>query len=200
MTDEQLEIVKLQVTGWAKVVDVQQHFNDIEMRIRALLLTLIGVLLGIATGFAEHGAIQQIQVLPNVITSYTMTAALAVCFVLTLLFCYMDAFWYHVYLRGAVANGELLENIISKSVPGIRLTQAISRMSYRRQLWRRRSTGNRLALFYGAIAYLLAAATIATRTQDRCVLTVLVTLAILLLLAWLLWPHTARTQIGSPTD
>src|SRR5580704_14787748 len=190
MTDEQLEIVKLQITAWTKIVDVQQHFNDIEMR--ALLLTLIGVLLGIATGFAERSGIQQTQVLPDVVTSYIMTAALAVCFVLTLLFCYMDALWYHVYLRSAVASGEILENIISTSIPGIRLTQSMSRISDRQQLLRRRSTGNRLVLFYGAIAYLLAAAAIASRRQDQCVLAVLVTLAILLLIAWLLWPHTAR--------
>jgi hypothetical protein len=34
---------------WKKVVDVQQHFNDLEMRIRNFAITILGALFGAAS-------------------------------------------------------------------------------------------------------------------------------------------------------
>ena len=39
---------KVLVEIWKKVVDVQQHFNDIELRIRNFALALIGAFLAVA--------------------------------------------------------------------------------------------------------------------------------------------------------
>jgi FMN phosphatase YigB (HAD superfamily) len=47
--------LSLQLEIWKKVVDVQQHFNDIEMRIRNVAVTIFGAIMG-AVGFSikEH--------------------------------------------------------------------------------------------------------------------------------------------------
>lgn len=42
---------------WKKVVDVQQHFNDLEMRIRNFALTTAGVLI-LAVGFTYQHSLQ----------------------------------------------------------------------------------------------------------------------------------------------
>jgi hypothetical protein len=196
--NDDFDILKLQVGIWKMVAKTQQHFDLIEMRIRALLLTLIGILLTVATGFAEHttSAHSSQSHEPSIIaTSYTMTIVLGLCCVFALLFGYMDRFWYHTYLRGAVACGEHLEKLIQKRFEtlmndenadlGLALNQSISKQSHEKMLGRRRSTSNRLVLFYGAIAYLSGGGAILTRYSGSVAAwTVIPVVGIVLLVLW----------------
>jgi hypothetical protein len=45
---------------WKKTVDVQQHFNDLEMRIRNYAITVLGALLGFSGYLWKEQAVAQI--------------------------------------------------------------------------------------------------------------------------------------------
>ena len=87
---------------WKKTVDAQQHFNDIELRIRNIAITIIGIVLGIAAVAFREG---------QFLVSFLI---LAVGFVLWVAFFSMDFLWYHRLLKGAVAYGVQLEDVIGR--------------------------------------------------------------------------------------
>src|SRR5664280_462976 len=183
MTDEEL---KQYIEMWKQTVAVQQHFNDIEWRIRGLALTALTFTLGAAALAAREPA--KIPIfgghagLPGVI----MVAGL----ILWLAFWFVDDIWYHRLLIGAVKHGEVLESELRKQLPAAGLTAAISkssridftilkssRFSVLRNQHAFRST-QKLRFFYSAIAVLL------------------------FLLALGLWGGTAASKgsgVGSPT-
>jgi FMN phosphatase YigB (HAD superfamily) len=107
---------------WKKSVDVQQHFNDLSLRIRNFAITVVGALLT-AVGFTyQYG-------LETEFAGYRFAAGLG--FVVAAVFAWlnfflMDRFWYHILLRGAVSHASSLENQLNRFIPGIRLTNAIS--------------------------------------------------------------------------
>ncbi|QQS11029.1 MAG: HAD family hydrolase [Rhodospirillales bacterium] len=110
---------------WKKVVDVQQHFNDIEIRIRTLAVTTLTAILG-AAGYAQKESI-----------GFAMFGAwlnassviLIVGFLVWMVFYLMDRFWYHRLLYGAVANGGKLEKAIQRVIPEMGLGEEIGRQS-----------------------------------------------------------------------
>jgi hypothetical protein len=107
---------------WKKCVDVQQHFNDLSLRIRNFAITVVGALLA-AVGFTyQYG-------LETEFAGYRFAAGLG--FVVAAVFAWgsfflMDRFWYHILLRGAVSHASSLENQLNGRVPGIGLTNKIS--------------------------------------------------------------------------
>jgi hypothetical protein len=50
-----LERTKLQVEAWKTTVQVQQHFNDIEMKIRSLAITVLTAVLAAAAVAIKNG-------------------------------------------------------------------------------------------------------------------------------------------------
>src|SRR5438132_1388440 len=91
-------------------VTVQQHFNDIELRIRALVITVLTAVVG-----AAALAVQQNRA--------DLGAAIAFVGILaTVVFWFVDEIWYHRLLIGAVKNGLELEGILPT---GFGLTKAI---------------------------------------------------------------------------
>lgn len=138
---------ELQLEAWKKVIDVQQHFNDIEMRIRTLAITAVGAIFG-AIGFIYENQIKyslQGQEFP--IERMLLVVAIIAVFG----FWGMDRLWYHRLLIGAVKQGILLENEIEKTVPGIRLTKMIGEESAVVVFNRKIRSTNKLDLFYGMI-------------------------------------------------
>jgi hypothetical protein len=90
-----------QIEIWKKIVDVQQHFNDLELRVRNFALIVTGAFLGLG-GYAikDGGTVY----LGRVETPVAALVVLAAVFPLVA-FYFMDRFWYHRLLDGSVLAG-----------------------------------------------------------------------------------------------
>ena len=137
-----------QLEAWKKVVDVQQHFNDMEMRIRTLCLTVLGTIWGAAAYSSGQGATTTILGFKTPLSTYLLWLAVGVVF----LFWLMDGGWYHFFLRGAVATGQKLEDQLRTSLPGITLTASISKSSHVNIWGRQVTSATRGSVFYGSLA------------------------------------------------
>src|SRR5208283_3868031 len=110
---------------WKQTVDVQKHFNDLELTVRNYAVTVLAALLGLG-GYALKGGFQT--------TLFGHTASVASLILLfailpLLTFYIMDRWWYHRLLLGAVEHGMFIENRWGRFIPEIRLTCAISKRS-----------------------------------------------------------------------
>lgn len=141
---KELDSIKLEIEVWKKSVDVQQHFNDIEMRIRNSAVTLLGGILA-ATGLAL-----------NANRPLTAVWLLSAGLVTWLAFFFMDRYWYHQLLRGAVKNAYDIEVRLRSKVPGANLASTIGEYSKVKILGRDTNSTYRLDLFYEIVAVLLA--------------------------------------------
>jgi len=113
------------VEAWKQTVAVQMHFNDINLRLRALALTVLTFTLG-ATGY----------VLVNTdsvsIFGFQISGAVAVPIIGMILwsaFWFMDGSWYHRLLYGSVKEGERLESVLQQNSVNVALGATISRWS-----------------------------------------------------------------------
>ena len=101
--------VSPQVEIWKKIVDVQQHFNDLELRIRNFALIVTGAFLGLGGYAIKDGGMAKL-------VGYEVSAAALIVGASTLpliAFYLMDRLWYHRLLDGSVkagiaAEGELV--------------------------------------------------------------------------------------------
>jgi hypothetical protein len=115
-----------------KIVDVQQHFNDLELRIRNFALILTGAVLGLG-GYAikdagmVHVAGYQITVASLIVSSSLIPLAA---------FYLMDRFWYHRLLDGAVKAGAEAEGRLREIGLKVDLGGQISRSSPFNLFWR----------------------------------------------------------------
>ena len=141
---------------WKKTVDVQQHFNDIELRIRNIAITLFASVLGVAAvAFREH------RPMVACLICGAGLIALAAFFL-------MDYLWYHQLLIGAVQYGTQLESRIAvlglqEGLPAEGLTGAISRTSaYELPAWlpmvgkKKLRSSTKMKIFYGLLALTMA--------------------------------------------
>jgi hypothetical protein len=90
-----------QIEIWKKIVDVQQHFNDLELRIRNFALVVTGAFLGLGGYAIKDG---------GVITFFGHVISIAGLIVFSAIlplfaFYFMDRFWYHRLLEGSVKAG-----------------------------------------------------------------------------------------------
>lgn len=90
-----------QIEIWKKIVDVQQHFNDLELRIRNFALVVTGAFLGLGGYAIKDGGI---------INAFGFKVSIAALVVLSAIlplfaFYFMDRLWYHRLLDGAVTAG-----------------------------------------------------------------------------------------------
>lgn len=149
------------VDMWKKTVDVQQHFNDIEWRIRGLALTVATFALG-AAGVAAKDDTR---------VGWFSLGALVIVIGLLLwyAFYFVDRVWYHPLLRAAVAQGTRIEDEIKRNLPEVGMTAAITAGSSRETgrlvgfLSRRNvmHSEDKLVWFYKVGAFALLAAAIA---------------------------------------
>lgn len=136
---------------WKKTVDVQQHFNDLELRIRNYAVTILAAILGLAAyGIKED---IQIVVLGHFIS---LSAAVLIAGIFPwLAFYFMDRFWYHRLLYGAVGHGSRIEDRWKTAIPEIALTDSIGKASpLKIWCWTLHTTG-KINCFYGAGVFLL---------------------------------------------
>ncbi len=110
---------------WKTTIGVQQHFNDLCLRIRNFAITVSGAILG-AAGFAvrEHLALVVSGVTVPLSAFLLFVGALAIA-----AFWLMDRHWYHRLLVGAVLHGEKVENALVSVLPEAGLTKFISAAS-----------------------------------------------------------------------
>jgi hypothetical protein len=138
---------------WKKCVDVHQHFNDLEMRIRNLAITVVGALIA-AVSFAYQ------QGLETPIFGKTIPAGLGLVAAAVFAwggFFLMDRFWYHILLRGAVQHSAKLEEQFGELIPGIALGKTISEASQNVKFFGIKMNSNRrLVAFYGVGLIMLA--------------------------------------------
>ncbi|CPT42965.1 Uncharacterised protein [Mycobacteroides abscessus subsp. abscessus] len=103
---------------WKKTVEVQQHFNDLEWRIRGLALTAATFALGASAVAAKDG---------TVIGGVSLgTGVLILGVVLWYAFYFVDRYWYHSLLIGSVKHGSILEAELRRWLPKAGLTDSIS--------------------------------------------------------------------------
>lgn len=76
---------------WKTIVEVQQHFNDIGMKIRGLFITIVVAVAG-AQGFLIEKRLS-ISLGPVVILFATFLPIIGI--VATYLFYFIDRYWYH---------------------------------------------------------------------------------------------------------
>jgi hypothetical protein len=90
-----------QIEIWKKIVDVQQHFNDLELRIRNFALIVTGAFLGLG-GYAIKDA--------GIVKLFGLNVSIAGLVVVSAIFplaafYFMDRLWYHRLLDGSVYAG-----------------------------------------------------------------------------------------------
>lgn len=110
---------------WKKIIDVQQHFNDLELRIRNFALITTGAFIGVGGYAIKDGGIVSLW------GSHFSVAGLVVfCSLLPLVaFYFMDRLWYHRLLDGAVKAAIPLEDYLNKQDFIVHLGKEISKAS-----------------------------------------------------------------------
>jgi hypothetical protein len=110
---------------WRTVVEVQQHFNDIEMKIRGLFITIM-VAIAAAQGFLLE---KRLSFPLGSVTILYATVLPLVGVVAAYLFYFMDRYWYHRLLMGAVLQGGMIEEKYASELPELGLGARISEQS-----------------------------------------------------------------------
>jgi hypothetical protein len=115
------------VEAWKKSIEVQQHFNEICLKIRSFYISVVTALLALIGVVLSRAADPYFQVWQFQVSAGIPVLA-AIVFA-TMLFYFIDRHWYHRLLVGAVQNAIAIENAIGRDVPGIGLTKMIGASS-----------------------------------------------------------------------
>jgi hypothetical protein len=115
LKDEQLMEI------WKTSIDVQQHFNDLELRIRNFAVTLLVAIVG-ATALSLK---ERYVVSVGGITFPLAAAVLCAGIVGWLAFYFMDMHWYHRLLLGSVKHTVKIENDRAATKPELGLSRSI---------------------------------------------------------------------------
>jgi FMN phosphatase YigB (HAD superfamily) len=125
---EPTELEKLVVQMWSRTIDTQEHFNDLELRIRNYAVTLLVAIVGVSA-FAAKEDLR----LPFMTVGGTPVAVASVLLLAGALswgvFYLMDRHWYHRLLYGAVKHGAEIEGRWERRLPEMGLTSRIGKES-----------------------------------------------------------------------
>lgn len=139
-----------QIEIWKKIVDVQQHFNDLELRIRNFALIVTGAFLGLG-GYAIKDA--------GVVKLFGLEVSIAGLVVVSAIFplaafYFMDRLWYHRLLDGSVYAGIEAETALKDLGYKVDLGSKIKEHS-QFKLWltkRMIRSATKMDLFYAILA------------------------------------------------
>lgn len=140
-----------QIEIWKKIVDVQQHFNDLELRIRNFALVVTGAFLGLG-GYAikEAGMVKLLGFEVSVAGLVVVSAIFPL-----IAFYFMDRLWYHRLLDGSVRAGIEAESALKDFGYKVDLGSKIKQQSPFK-LWPTKSTmihsARKMDLFYAILA------------------------------------------------
>lgn len=136
---------------WKKSVDVQQHFNDIELRIRNFAITILIAAIG-AAGFALRENLKVLLLGIELPLASILMLAGAVSLVPLW---FMDRHWYHRLLYGAVKHASAIEERHKDYLPELGLSQRIT-VASPVKFWRwTLHSSQKLNLFYLIVCALL---------------------------------------------
>jgi hypothetical protein len=161
-----------QIEIWKKIVDVQQHFNDLELRIRNFALVVTGAFLGLGGYAIKDAGLIQLFGLSVSIAGVVVFSAIFPLFA----FYFMDRLWYHRLLDGAVAAGVEAETELKALGYKVDLGTKISIASPFR-MWffgnRNVRSKNKMDLFYGILltSLLLVSAVLGFGVRPQGVIT-----------------------------
>ena len=129
---------------WSQTVTVQQHFNDIALKIRNLTLTAFTFIIA-ALGYVikENIVFHIWNHHIKALTIFTILGALIIA-----MFFFMDKFWYHRFLRGAVSQAMYIEKKWKKIIPEIQLSTAIGNASNFKLFGISMQSSKRFTFFY----------------------------------------------------
>ncbi|MFU0866140.1 hypothetical protein [Kluyvera ascorbata] len=149
-----LEQLKLKVDVWKTVIDVQKHFNDLEMKVRNFGILILSAFIS-AIGVSFNSG-SEFTALGN---NYSVAAILAFgASIVWLLFYFVDVYWYHPLLLGSVRKGLALEKEIASDLPNINLTETIGNSSPKNILfWKDMHSTGKANLFYFGVLFVLLA-------------------------------------------
>src|SRR5436305_1640039 len=100
-SDEKKNVIDV----WKAIVDVQMHFNDIEMRIRSVFITLV-LALGASIGFMAD---KKLAIVVGSVTIFFVILLSLLGVIAAYLFYFIDRHWYHRLLVGAVKHAIEIE-------------------------------------------------------------------------------------------
>jgi hypothetical protein len=152
MTTEQPPLSSVapgQVEIWKKIVDVQQHFNDLELRIRNFALIVTGAFLGLGGYAIKDGGFIALFGHEISIAGLVVFSAILPLFA----FYFMDRFWYHRLLEGSVKAGIAAEAALNLLGYHVNLGTEISKASpftFWLTSWRVHSK-TKMDMFYGVL-------------------------------------------------
>lgn len=109
MSDSNAQAIEAKLDIWKKTIDVQMHFNELEMKIRNFAILLISAFIGGAGLALKEGM---------TISSLDISLASALLYsaaFLTIVFYLADRFWYHPLLLGSVTHGINVEKSLAES-------------------------------------------------------------------------------------
>ncbi|KHT31883.1 hypothetical protein [Pectobacterium carotovorum] len=110
-----IELLKIKVDIWKQVINTQQHFNDLGMKIRNFAILILSAFIGaIGVSFKSGYSMPIFGYPTSVSTILSFGAAL-----IWLLFFFVDVYWYHPLLVGAVKKGMDIEKNIGDELKDI---------------------------------------------------------------------------------
>ncbi|MEP1992096.1 MULTISPECIES: hypothetical protein [Alphaproteobacteria] len=115
-----------QIEIWKKIVDVQQHFNDLELRIRNFALVVAGAFLGLGGYAVREGSAIEVLGMEIAVAGLVIVSAV----IPLIAFYLMDRLWYHRLLEGSVLAGIEAEQALKDLGYKVDLGTKISEMSY----------------------------------------------------------------------
>lgn len=111
------DILDYQIQAWKQSIEVQQHFNTLEMQIRNLAITVLAGVIAAAAAIYKVNAVLPAKLI------------LSTGILVWVAFFLMDRYWYHKLLIGLVISAKKIEDIIAKTLPGITLSHDIGEAS-----------------------------------------------------------------------
>jgi hypothetical protein len=119
--DERKNIIEI----WKAVVGVQQHFNEIEMKVRGLFITIV-VTIAAAQGFLIE---KKLSVSLGRFTILYANVMPWLGILATYLFYFVDRHWYHRLLMGSILHGGSIERKYATEIPELGLGAKITEQS-----------------------------------------------------------------------
>lgn len=121
-----IEMLKIKVDVWKQVINTQQHFNDLAMKIRNFAILILSAFIGaIAVSFKSGFSLVVMGHSTSIATILSFGGA-----IIWLLFFFVDVYWYHPLLIGAVKKGMAIETHLENELRDvIDLTHTIGRES-----------------------------------------------------------------------
>jgi hypothetical protein len=120
------ERAKQVIDVWKTIVGVQMHFNEIGMRVRGLFVTILVAL------FASIGFLLDKQLSLQIWRINIQFATVVPIFGIfgTMLFYFIDRYWFHRLLKGSVNHAIAIEKKYRNQLPELALSDEIGKESF----------------------------------------------------------------------